>query len=84
MDLGAVADTTSVDLVSPDGEEFVIEGVACKILRKSETDTQGYIRARDEAGIRLKDWALARSFVTPRRQVLGADGRPLREEGDWR
>lgn len=68
--IGAVATTTSVDLVSPDGEEFVIEGVCCKILRKSETDTQGFILARNEARERLKDWAMARSLVTPRHQVM--------------
>jgi hypothetical protein len=74
VDIGAVVTSTSIDLISPDGEEFVIEGVACKVLRKSETSTDGYILARNEARERLKEWAMARSFVTPRHQVMARYG----------
>lgn len=79
------ATSTSVDFVTPDGMAFVVESVCVKILRKSETDVQGYIMAREEARVRLKDWAMARSFVTPRRQLgadpFGFDFSP--DPGDW-
>lgn len=69
-DIGSSATSTTVDLVTPDGEAFVVEGMCAKVLRKSETDTQGYILARNEARERLKDWAMARSLNTPRRLVV--------------
>ena len=69
-DISAVATTTSVDLVSPDGLAFVIEGVAVKALRKSETDVQGFMIARDEAKERLVEWALHRSFHTAKRLTM--------------
>lgn len=72
-DIGASATSTVVDVVTPDGEAFVIEGTAVKALRKSETDAQPFMVARNEAKERLKDWSLSRSFNTPHRMQVARD-----------
>lgn len=84
-DIGSVATSTTVDVISPDGETFVIESMCAKVLRKSETDTQGYLLARNEARKRIEDWASRRSFNTPRRLVVARDpyGHDY-EEGSFR
>jgi len=84
-DIGTVATSTSVDVISPDGETFVIESMCAKVLRKSETATDGYLLARNEARQRIQDWAQRRSFNTPRRMVVARDpyDRDL-EDGSFR
>lgn len=84
------ATSTSIDFVTPDGMAFVVEATCVKALRKSETDIAGFAMARDEAKARLKEWALDRSFMTPRRTgavgpfgPLGSLSRDPYDPGDW-
>lgn len=81
VDIGAVATSTTVDVICPSGEAFVIEGLAVKALRKSETDAQPFMIERDRAGERTKTWCMSRSLVTPRRMVA-VDDRFDRDDRD--
>jgi hypothetical protein len=80
-DLSLVGPTTDVDLVTPDGESFLLYGVAVKIRSRSESSVEVEMIERDKAEGRLRSWAQQRSYITPRRQVeVGDHGRP----SDWR
>lgn len=68
-DLATAADDTSIDLICPSGLAFVVEGAAAKALRKSETDVQPFMVAREEARERTRTWLMARSLITPRRMM---------------
>lgn len=84
-DLASAADGTTVDVVCPAGLAFVVEAAATKALRKSETDAQPFMLAREEARERVKTWLNGRMLTTPRQQMPVADyfdhgGDPA----DWR
>jgi hypothetical protein len=70
-DISGAIDATSVDVVTPDGEAFLIWGVAVKALSKGEADVRVAMAEREAARERLRTWAQLRSFVQPRRRVLG-------------
>ena len=80
-DLSSVGGSTTFDVVTPDGEAFLLYGVAVKIRSRSESSVEVEMIERDKAEGRLRSWAQQRSFITPRRQVeVGDHGRP----SDWR
>lgn len=87
-DLSAAADDACVDVVTPDGEAFLVWGVALKALAKSESDVQLAMLERDAARGRLSEWATLRAFNTPRRRVFADDpfgyGGDDYLPGDWR
>jgi hypothetical protein len=62
--------STTVDLVTPDGENFVTWGVAVLGLAKSESDTQVAQMERERARARVEEWSMLRALNTPRRPVL--------------
>jgi len=70
VDLSAAPDATVVDVVTPDGEEFILWGAAVMALAKEESDTQVAMIERDSALDRLKWWAIDRSINTPRHRVV--------------
>lgn len=72
-DLSAAADATSVDLICPAGLTFVVEGVAVKAIRKSETDAQPFMVAREEARDRVRTWLTGKVLNVPRRQQPDGD-----------
>lgn len=82
-DLSAAAGATTVDLVTADGEAFLIWGVGCKALPKSESDVRGFWKERDEARERLISWACRRSANTPRRVARANDPEFQRDPADW-
>jgi len=82
-DLSGAADGTNVDVVTPDGEAFLIWGVAVKALAKSESDVRLAMAERDAARERLRNWAQLRSFNTPRRRVTVPLDDEVREPGGW-
>jgi hypothetical protein len=83
-DVSASATSTSLDVVTPDGETFLINAVAVPALGKSESDVRLARIERDEAKERLVEWARLRSFATPRRLVRIEPGLPRDfEQGDW-
>lgn len=82
-ELSGSSDSTSVDVVSPDGEEYIVSSVAVMALAKEESDTSVHERAAARAWARLEDWAQRRALNSPRRQVVD-DGPYFADEADWR
>ncbi len=85
-DIGEYADGDAVDLVTPDGEAFLVWGVAVKALSKSESDVRLAMAERDAARARLMEWSVNKAMLQPRRRQVdefGVDSIPL-SDGDWR
>lgn len=85
-DLSAFADGDAVDVVTPDGESFLLWGTAVKALAKSETDVNLAMAEREQARVRLQEWANMRSFNQPRRRIVRdgfADYDPIDPSGWW-
>jgi hypothetical protein len=83
--LAAYADADTVDLVTADGELFLIWGVAVKALAKSESDVRLALSERDQARQRLLEWATLRAFNQPRRRfVADVDDGLYVDAADWR
>ena len=86
-DISALADSSTVDLVTADGEAFLIWGVAVKALAKTESFTDLAIAERNEAMARFTDDVGSRALVNPRRRIVmrsPADWNDDYLEGDWR
>lgn len=70
--LATAADSTSVDLLTSDGLEAVLWGVASVALHRGESDQQRALGEAEAALKRLKEWAIVRSQTMPkRRQISG-------------
>jgi hypothetical protein len=81
-DMSAYDDATLVDVVTPDGEAFLIWGVAVQALAKEESDT-GLARAeRDAAKARVAEWAVLRALNAPRR-AMGGDSWQYEDPADY-
>lgn len=87
-DLSSAPDSTEVDLVTADGESFLIYGVAVKMTAKTEIDPRLLIQERDAAEARFTEDVGLRALHSPRRRVVMPTPfeSPLFEgiEGDWR
>lgn len=85
-DLSAAADSTPVDVMTVNGEEFLIYATAIKAHAKGETDAQLAVAEREAARIRVKEDAIDRALINPRRRMvrepLGYDGAG-HLPGDW-
>jgi hypothetical protein len=68
-DISTLSDTTTVDVVTGDGEAFLINGVAAKALPKTESDNTSVRDERDEAAARFAADVQMRALVNPRRRV---------------
>lgn len=73
VDLGLSEDATSIDLICPAGEAFVVWGTAVKLLAKSESDVQVAMAEREAARERVRTWLMSRMLTTPRRQTTDDD-----------
>lgn len=80
-DLSASADATSVDVISPAGEDFIVWGAAVYLKHKEESDTTVAERNRDRAEENLREAAVMMALNNPRRHQLG--GLVVGLEGDW-
>jgi hypothetical protein len=69
-DLSTYLDDDLVDVVTADGERFLIWCVAVKALAKSESDVQLAMTERDQAREALREWAVLRAFNAPRRRIV--------------
>lgn len=78
-DISSLADQSTVDLVTGDGEAFLIWGVAVKALSKTESATDLAIQEREAADVRFSEDVSLRALVNPRRRVVLRS--PL--EGGW-
>jgi hypothetical protein len=68
-DISSLADTSTVDLVTADGEAFLINGVAVKAMPKSESDITSVMNERNDAALRFAADVQMRALVNPRRRV---------------
>lgn len=69
-DISSLGDSSTVDLVTGDGEAFLIWGVAVKALMKTESDTSLAIQEREQASERFAEDVALRALVNPRRRVV--------------
>lgn len=81
-DLSSSADATAVDVVSPDGEAFLLWHVAVQALAKEGSDTSLARQEREEARIRLANWASLRSLHSSRRRVV-SEGPGFTDPADY-
>lgn len=66
----ASADTTSIDLITNDGYEALIWGVASIGLHRSESAQQRAVSEADAALARLREWAVLRALTMPARSTV--------------
>jgi len=93
-DLSSLSDASTVDVVTGDGEAFLIWGVAAKALPKTESDPTMAIQEREAANARFAEDVGLRALVNPRRRVVMPGGGGYggdydddwlaRDPGDWR
>ncbi len=84
-DLVDYADDDTVDVVTPDGESFLIWGVAVKALAKGEGNVQLALAEREASRERLLVWA-ANRVISEHRQRFNpeADSSYPYDPADWR
>lgn len=78
-DISTIADATVVDLVTADGEAFMIYGVVVKALAKVRQDVALAMAERDAAGVRFTEDVGLRALINPRRRVV----LPTPLDDDW-
>lgn len=66
----ASSDSTSVDVLTSDGYDAIVWSVASIALHRAESQQQRAIAEGDAAFARLKEWAVRRSMVMPKRHVI--------------
>ena len=81
-DLTEALDADVIDVVTPDGESFLVWGAAVVALGKEESDTSLARAEREAARERVFNWSVLRALNNPRRTMVD-DGPFGREEGDW-
>lgn len=86
-DLTAAVDADVVDVVTPDGEAFLIHQVAAIVKMRQDKDPSfhlglaGSTEREGTAMARLSRWATMRSLTQPRRNITSPVG--VYEEGDY-
>lgn len=84
-DLSAAADGASVDLVTPDGETFVISAMMTMAIIRMRMDPRDARGERDAAEARVRDYASMRSLHEGHRfHVDDEDGGNIPDPADWR
>jgi hypothetical protein len=69
-DYSASADNTTIDIVTPDGEGFIIWGVVARALAKEGSDTRDARFEREAARERVQNWATLKMLSNPRRRIV--------------
>lgn len=83
-DLSTEADDYDVDVVTPDGEDFLIWRAALLAIHKEEGDTSVAMANAERARARLYEWAVRRSMNNPRRlMTVGPDYPVGWDPADW-
>lgn len=83
-DLSEYGDADVVDVVTPDGEAFLIWGVAVKALAKSQHDVSVAMAEREAARVRLTEWAVLKAFNSPRRRPDPGLSDIYTDPAEWR
>lgn len=82
-DLSLMDDAELIDVVTPDGEAFMIWGACVRALAKQDKDPSLHRVEREEARERVRSWAIDRAFNSPRRYVTESPWGRYRLPGDW-
>lgn len=82
-DLTGYANADLVDVVTPDGESFLVWGVGVKLLAKSRGDVSLFVAEREAARARLTDWASMRAFNEMPRQMVQDESDDDDCANDW-
>lgn len=82
-DISAVATSTSVDVVTPDGEQFIRWSLVVLAKAKEESDARLAMAERDAAEQRFREWAVLRALNSNRRVMLANDDGIYHDPGDW-
>lgn len=69
-DLSALADSSTVDVITADGEAFLLYGVAVKSKSKRGEDVRFEMAERDAAEQRFMEDVMLRALYNPRRRVV--------------
>lgn len=77
------ADTDQVDVVTPDGEAFIIWGVKVGASDKEESDVRVAIGEREAARARVVEWATLKAFHQRRRIVVEDDEPYFYDPGEY-
>lgn len=78
-DLTTALGTTQVDVVTPDGESFVLHGVAVKALVKMRMNPSFHLDERNVAEGNLREWAALRSL----HEGHITESQSLEQDGFW-
>lgn len=79
--LHELADDYVIDVVTPDGEAFLLWGVAVAAIHKRDGDVSVARAEKEAARERLRNWAVMRSMHAPRRRMsMDAE---MFGESDW-
>lgn len=82
-DFSGEDDDYVVDVVTPDGEAFLLWGVAVMALAKHKHDARLAIKERDEARQRVFEWSTLKNIHAARRPVVDDLPSVLMDPGDW-
>ncbi len=85
-DYSAAEDDDDIDLINVHGMKFVVWGVASVALHKGEADQQRAMIERDKALRKLREWAVDRAMLSPKRRVITEMDLPVGglSPADWR
>lgn len=83
-DLSSSVDATNVDVVTPDGEAFLLWAVAVQAKEKEGTDSSRAVAERELARGRVLQWATLRMLHSPRRRMVDDQAYLDFDAADWR
>lgn len=87
-DISGFADSSVVDVVTPDGEAFLVWGTCVKAMHKSESDVTLAVQEREQARVRFTEEVQLRALNSSRRRVVAEMGSvwgdDYIDEADWR
>lgn len=82
-DMSSSADATNVDVVTPDGEAFILWAVAVQAKEKEGTDSSRAVAERELCRERVLQWATIRMLHGARRKMVD-DQDTYFDSADWR
>lgn len=82
-DISSFADSSPIDVATPDGESMLIWGVAIMALHKQGRDERRAVDEHEKARVSVFEWAAMKNLNNLRRPVLEDALDSPRYPGDW-
>lgn len=82
-DLRTAADAVEVDVVTPDGESYLLHAMAVNGCIRQRRDPRDHVRERNEAEERLRKWSNLRAMHDRHRHVAGMEASGWSDTGDY-